>query len=277
VSFVEPDAGLNGSRTADGFVLEIPALLTLERPSETAHALLLENLTASFGFRKEQEVVRLGDARCASHFQSDRHEQPIHFLWEWSLTALATYEALRAGSVPVFDAVITGDLRHVLPGDPGCEPISVAHPVYEHGQLTYSRDLWVRMLRDLNIRDAVVVEIPFTSDPPNAWEGVWSALADARNAYEQGGATGWKGCIANVRHALEEWRKIEQEDQGPGWQPPPTGGLHSRTKVQRAENLRWHLLQFAHLAPHSSARDWDRDDALLALSTLTALLASRKP
>lgn len=274
---MEPEEGLSVSRTADGFVLQIPALLTLERPSETAYALLLENLTASFGFRNEQEVVKLGDARCTSQLRSDCREQPIQLSWEWSLTALATYEALREGRVPGFDVTIAGNLRHVLPGDPGREPISVAHPVYEHGQLTYSRDLWVRMLRDLNIRDAVVVEIPFTSDPPTAWEGVWSALEDARNAYDQGGTAGWKACIANVRHALEEWRSIEQEDQGPGWQRPPTGDLHDRTKVQRAENLRWHLLQFAHLAPHSKARDWDRDDALLALSTLTALLASRKP
>jgi len=36
-------------------------------------------------------------------------------------------------------------------------------------------------------------------------------------------------------------------------------------------------MQSAHLGPHTPAEEWTRDDALLLLSTLSALLAERKP
>jgi len=51
----------------------------------------------------------------------------------------------------------------------------------------------------------------------------------------------------------------------------------SRTKKQRLNALRWHLMQAAHLGPHTGAEEWSRDDALLMLSVLSALLAERKP
>ena len=98
---------------------------------------------------------------------------------------------------------------------------------------------------------------------------------EARDAFEQGGTTGWKTCGAAVRRALEKWVQIE--DKEPGWKPPNKEERENRTKRQRLYILRWHLLQLAHLAVHSSADEWSRDDALLMLSTLSALLAERKP
>jgi hypothetical protein len=99
---------------------------------------------------------------------------------------------------------------------------------------------------------------------------VWHALRDARDSFDTGGSTGWKNCVTAVRLALEEWRKIEQEDKG-------LADTQARTKIQRIDNLRWHLIQLAHYAAHTKADEWTRDDALLALSTLSALLAVRKP
>jgi len=119
----------------------------------------------------------------------------------------------------------------------------------------------------------VLVEIPFAFDPPSGWEPVWHALLDARNSFDTGGSTGWKNCIASARHALEEWQKIEKEDSGPGWQRPSQADLQSRSKSQRIDNIRWHLMQVAHFAVHSKADEWTRDDALLVLSTLSALIA----
>ena len=63
-----------------------------------------------------------------------------------------------------------------------------------------------------------------------------------------------------------------------------TGGVNAshtertaRDKRQRAEFLRWSLLQYAHYGPHTNADGWTRDDALLALSSFCALIAIRNP
>ena len=44
---------------------------------------------------------------------------------------------------------------------------------------------------------------------PSGWEEVWRALLEARNAFEQGGETGWSHCVVQVGHALNQWNKIE--------------------------------------------------------------------
>ncbi len=129
----------------------------------------------------------------------------------------------------------------------------------------------------LGTAENVLVEIPLPGSPSLDWDEVWKALIDARNAFEQGGSTGWKGCVTSVRLALERWQQIEKEDMGPGWKAPSMQERKDRTKKQRTDNLRWHLYQCAHLGAHSSADEWTRDDALLLLSTLSALLAERKP
>lgn len=143
--------------------------------------------------------------------------------------------------------------------------------------LTYPKEVWIKMLRDMKFSENVLLEIPLPSTPPTQWDKVWSAFLEARNALEQGGPTGWKSCVSAIRLALEEWKSIEKEEMGPGGITPNTNDLRSRNKQQRYDNLRWHLIQCAHLGPHSSAEDWSRDDAMLLLATLSALLAVRKP
>src|SRR3990167_2125734 len=88
---------------------------------------------------------------------------------------------------------------------------------------------------------------------------------EARDAFEQGGTTGWKTCGAAVRRALENWQEIEKGDMVPGWESQSRQERENRTKRQRLDILRWYLLQLAHLAVHSSANEWSRDDALLML------------
>jgi hypothetical protein len=99
---------------------------------------------------------------------------------------------------------------------------------------------------------------------------VWEGLQNARIAFEQGGSTGWKGCVMGVRLALENWQKIEPEDLS---QSDKT----KRTKRQRLDHLRWSLLQIGHFFAHNGAEECSRDDAMLLLSTLSTLLAERKP
>jgi hypothetical protein len=69
----------------------------------------------------------------------------------------------------------------------------------------------------------------------------------------------------------------EREDIGPGWKNPEKADRESRTARQRLDAIRWHLREFAHLAAHSGAEHWSREDAVLLLSSVSALLALRRP
>jgi hypothetical protein len=81
--------------------------------------------------------------------------------------------------------------------------------------------------------------------------------------------------VASVRLALEKWRDVEVEDPGPGFVRPSVADREARTKRQRLDQLRWDLLQMAHQGPHTHTEMWTRDDALLMLAMLSALLAER--
>jgi hypothetical protein len=273
ISFTEAVQSLSGMRTASGFRLHLPALITFLPPSASQSPLMLENLRAVF----IADGVEIGNANYMPILRTTVREQPIGFTWDWPISALAVYEQIRNGREASFQVRVSGDIRFVLAGQPGREPCSIASTFHEQGDVRYSKEVWTNTMRQLNLLDAVLVEIPFPSDPPNGWEPIWQALRDARNSFDAGGATGWKNCVASVRHALEEWQGLEKEDQGPGWQRPATADLQRRTKEQRIDNIRWHLIQVAHYAAHTKADEWTRHDALLALSTLSALIAVRKP
>jgi hypothetical protein len=94
-----------------------------------------------------------------------------------------------------------------------------------------------------------LVELPLRRDPPTGWEAVFKAEEEAKRNLALGGDDAWKGCVAAVRTALEEWRNLEKEDQGPGWTAPTPMDRSARTKAQRADALRWHLLQCSPTSP----------------------------
>jgi hypothetical protein len=266
VTFDQPEKALAGTRTASGIRVYLPASVTLSALRLDPSPLLFENLKATLS----ASGIEIGVARYSDAIRTPRSKLPIQLVWDLTLQAFAVYESIRAGGEPQFDVLLRGDIRYILPGQGWKEACSIASPFTQPGFIKYSRDAWTKMLRELKVQDTVLVEIPFPSDPPNGWEPVWHALRDARDSFDTGGSTGWKNCVTAVRLALEEWRKIEQEDKG-------LADTQARTKIQRIDNLRWHLIQLAHYAAHTKADEWTRDDALLALSTLSALLAVRKP
>jgi hypothetical protein len=272
VTFDQPDKALGGVRTASGFRLYLPATITFHPPQDQS-PLLLENLQATLSASN----VEIGVARYPEALRSVIGKRSFSFVWDWTMVALVVYERIRAGHEPEFSITLSGEIRYLLSGQGWKEVCSIESAFHEPGVVRYSREAWANTLRAMNLRDSILVEIPFKFDPPSGWEPVWQALRDARDSFDQGGSTGWKNCVNSVRHALEEWQNIEKEEQGPGWQRPSSGDLRGRTKEHRMDNLRWHLIQCAHLAPHTNADDWTRDDALLALSTVCALLAVRKP
>lgn len=274
VAFPAPQTALTAIRTASGFRVWIPAVVTFSPPSGSGSPLLLENLRATFYQHDAGKGLEIGVASYSPILRTPVREMPITFSWDWTLAMFAFYERHREGQEPKFGLMVSGDIRYVLLSEgahaTGKEPCSIPTAFHQWCEVSYSQEVWTKMMRETNLRDSILLEIPFPSDPPGGWEPVWSGLRDARDSFDTGGSTGWKNCITGARLALEEWRKIEPEDKGPA-------DPQSRTKLQRIDNLRWHLIQLAHYAAHTKADEWTRDDALLALSGLCALLSVRKP
>ena len=280
VQFTQPETGLSAVRTASGFRLQVPATITLSAPSGSGLPLTVENLRVVFSADDAGKPTEIGTAQCDSIFSTPMREAPIAFLWDWTIEAFAFYDRLRVGKEPKFRLQVCGNIRYILVPEGGSrsgrEPCSIATSFYQNGEVEYSQGVWTKIMRDLNLQDSILVEIPFHADPPTGWEPIWEALRDARDSFDKGGSTGWKNTVTSVRLALEGWQHIEKEDQGPGWKRPDRTDLETRTKEQRIDNIRWHLIQLAHHAAHTKADEWTRDDALLMLSTLCSLLAVRK-
>jgi len=190
-----------------------------------------------------------------------------------SLVQLAIYEKIRDGRQPKFEIRLTGELCFLLPTNHPYHSVrSEPHRFSDRTgglRVSYPKEVWVEMLRGLGIAENVLVEIPLPQSPPAPWDEVWANLVAARKHFEQGGTTGWSSCILAVRQALEKWRDIEPPNMGPA---DPT----KRSKKERLDNLRLALHQCTHVWIHKD-EEASRDDALLMLSTLSALLGERKP
>lgn len=279
ITFDESPVQLFAHRTATGFNLSIPATVELDDTDSSKPCPMVSNLCGTiFVDTASGTELELGIIKDDCWYTGGKSES-IKLIWSGFVSALTKFEKIRDGKSPILKIKLLGEACWLLPNiDKTYRVRSEPYNVSVNVKITYPKEVWIKMLRGLQVAENILVEIPLPSEPPAPWDEVWKALVEARDAFEQGGSTGWKGCVNAVRLALlENWQKIEKEDMGPGWKSPTVQERESRTKKQRLDNLRWHLLQCAHLAPHSSADEWSRDDALLMLSTLAALLAERKP
>lgn len=292
ITFDENPQHLHARRTADGFKLSIPVKIGFYTFVEGEPQPMLSNLhgtvLAGGPNSPTMEIGRVysDDWFTAYSRQKDEpetiRERDASLTWQGSLTELATFERMREGNVPQIDIDLRGEFCYLLPG---------AHRYYGvrtepqrfflrdggNVRVSYPREVWNKMLQNLGVAENVLVEVPLPGNPSGDWDPVWRALVDARNYFEQGGSTGWKGCVASVRLALEKWRDVEVEDPGPGFVRPSVADREARTKKQRLDQLRWDLLQMAHQGAHTHTEMWTRDDALLMLAMLSALLAERAP
>jgi hypothetical protein len=310
ITFNRSPQNLHATRTASGFEMLLPIVITFRTRPPNEPRLVITNLHGKV-FAKDKSgssicVGRLiGPMRESAGIASgDSYDYPRETYIEWvgTLNDMAHVERCRDGEIPNLQMRVEGQWIHSLPlyGEVSesqlremadqqralinryegykvvTEPQSLRCRT-AYIEVSYPREVWIKMIRSFGIAENVLVEIPIPRQPPGKWDGVWNGLVDARNAFERGGTTGWQACVTSVRRALENWQNIEKEDQGPGWKAPSPPERESRTKRQRLDALRWHLMQLAHLGPHSGADEWSRDDALLLLSTLSSLLAERKP
>lgn len=275
IIFDEAPRQLSAHRTAAGFELQIPMTVQLKLNSMLDPCPMLSNIsaviTAVNEAGKEVTLTR------AQHYgwligAVKESSTPVAMIWSDSLSALIAYERFRDGRRPRIKIALDAELCKLVPPSLVGGPRRRTEPFKVQGtaEVSYPSDIWAKFVRDLAISYPVLIEVPLPISPPSPWDGVWRAIGEATTAFERGGETGWKGCISAVRLALDRWREIEAEDMGPS-------DLKKRTKIQRLDNIRWHLREYTHLAPHSGAEEFKRDDALLMLSTLSALLMVRKP
>jgi hypothetical protein len=273
---------LRGHRTATGFLLRLPVRVRLQLSKQGEPLPLLSNLEGTICTGANvNDSIELGEIR-ALWFHSGAHgegefDRDYQFTWIGPLEELVAYEKIRAGGQPRFRFILRGELCYLVQSERPRYDYRT-HPQGLHGdiEVNYDKEKWVRILRELNVSQNVLVEVPLPKTPSTEWDEVWQALIDARNYFDQGGGTGWKGCVASIRLALEKWQALEPEDQGlPNWKPPSLQEKKTRSKRQRLDALRWHLLQLAHLGAHTDTRGWTREDATLLLSTLSCLLAEK--
>ena len=310
LTVVKSPQQLHGVRTASGFEIHVPIILTL-RARPIADPMLMVNKLRGKVFVKSENgsLLNVGYlSNEASHIAGittgESYDNPADIPLEWrgSFADIAYIEKVRNGQAPKLQMQLEGEWSFLVRNEieiteeqlneltelqrrrfddlASFRILTDTQRVvsrYGYIEVPYPRDVWIDLVRKLGIAENVLIEVPLPMSPPDPWDGVWSALINARNAFEQGGSSGWHGTVNSVRLALERWRDIEQENQGRGWTPPNRADRESRSRRERLDALRWHLMQAAHLGPHTGAEEWSRDDALLMLSSLAALLAVRNP
>jgi hypothetical protein len=270
---------LGARRTSDGFVFFPPAALKLKRQLGEWQP-MVSNIRADI-FYDDSKGFQLGVGRDETIYvpglQEYEQNLTLTFAWYGTDETLQIIDKRRNGG-PVklwikctgeVCAVPTDPLRNAFRGRP--------ESFHRDFHVEYSADAWTSLMENVARVGAVLVEVPVRNDLPPDWTPVYEALKEAKRHITRGGDDGWKACVGAVRTALEQWQKLEAEDHGPGWTAPSPTDRRARTKAQRIAGLRWHLLQFAHLAHHSPSYQWVRNDAILAFATLGALLAERDP
>jgi hypothetical protein len=287
IRFDESDAALRRSgarRTAAGFWVVIPASLTLDWQTAVPWQPFVSNLRLEV-YPDDNSGLELGtawDANIYSPANPRLEDKDLDLQLRGSLEALQLFEKSRNGGSPKLWIRCFGEVCPVFYPDEHRDRLPILRGVPERvyigdTHVVYPQDTWATLMNGVGLVGNVLVEVPTRKDFPDAWKPVYAALDEGKRHLTRGGEDGWKGCVAAVRLALEKWQDLEKEDQGPGWQAPKQPDREARTKVQRVDAIRWHLLQLAHLSPHSHADEWTRDDALLAFATLAALLAKRDP
>lgn len=191
-----------------------------------------------------------------------------------SLAALEAIERFRVGGPLEFTVVLQGC---ALVGNDETDSFEVcrlqvngssSEPVRIHAD----RDVWIQQLRQVSPMGSVLVDIPLASDRGPPWDKVWKQLENAAANLRLGGEMGWKNCVTEVRQALDAWKAIE------GFKGASQAD-RKKDKRQRLHDAAASLLHYCSLSVHPDEHqeEWTRADAIMALSTLCALLSARDP
>lgn len=280
IRFEESGEHLGCRRTATGFHITIPAYISLKLVPKDEPVPMISGLQGYiFAANSSGTTVDIGQVHDEQwHKSSHWLEKPggettkqMNLSWRGTFADLAVCEKVREGRSPQLQIQLRGELSYIISparGDYGYR--SEPKMFYEGVVISYPQEVWVSRLRYIGIFENVLVEVPLPGSPSGLWDEVWQCLITARDAFEQGGTAGWKTCVAEVRTGLERWNRIERVDTGPT-------DLKERNKQERLDQMRTDLYSLSNYWLHNPADRCSRDDAVLVLSTFSALLAERNP
>ena len=185
----------------------------------------------------------------------------IEFVFELTDVAVSSIDALRSDKGPEFDLVTSGAVVGSIDGSR-----MDTLPARFHGSLQIGVPIhdWIALLRGVGLSHAILFEVRPGNQMPPEFVAIWKAIEDAETDLRRGGPSGWRGCVAAVRHAMELWA---------GAQPPTRPSEGDKSIARRIDELRVGLRSFTNVAHHSTADQWTRADAVAALSTAASLLA----
>jgi len=263
---------LQARRSIDGIILTIPTRVEVYPAHED-----LQGRPALVGVRAEilHDDVLIGVARDDEPYLGREGACDGELSIALASNVMHSVERSRNGGAVRFRLRVFCYVSTTVPSSTGRPLLSLPERSIDTVNVAYEREAWTEMLSRTGISENVVVEIPLPKNPGPPWDTVWDHLRSARLALETGGPGRWDNVVVQSRKALESWQKIEPEDHGDGWKAPTRSEREARSREQRRDNLRWHLLQCAHEAAHAPAGGWTREDAALMLSTLAGLLAVR--
>jgi hypothetical protein len=259
---------LGAKPIAAGFELTLNIEITLRPRTGQNRFPMLTGLRAILTEpRHSLEIGRPGSDQIYTGILLDA---PSTLRWSGSMATLSVYEKLRDSDKPAFRVALMGEVTFMRE-EGVLKPDSAPQTFQGYETVAYSTDTWGRALRTIGVSDFVMVQIPLPIGAPNGWEEVWKELSYAKAALERGGTTAWRDGALAVRRALEEWKKIEPENTA------HNKSLKTRSKLERFDDLRVHLKNFADMPVHTGVEDWSRDDVVLMIATLTGLIAARNP
>ncbi|MEZ4447558.1 MAG: hypothetical protein R3B72_51250 [Polyangiaceae bacterium] len=294
ITLLEPQE-LEAEQMVDGLLLRIPGTISLTEQVDAKNVVgrpIVRGLRAEVRW-KGRLVGHAFDP--TPMWTAPLDDTPFKLELAVTASTVQRVERERDGKSPRFTLTLRGDVQQLLepktdlrvavPG--GDEPearirqapswLSRPYPIpTDIVEVTYTTEAWVGMLHRTGVGENVVVEVPLPPAPVDPeWEQVWSHLRQARNHLAHGGSTGWGHVMVETRKALEVWHRIEE----PQITEDPNRPLRQRTVDQRARALRRYLQEFSHPAAHAHTTHFEptREDAVLALATLAALLARRNP
>ena len=269
MEFVKEPDSLSSERTIDGFKIFLPFTLTLPRIHQD-RSLLISNLRGIvYTSLRSQAGIELGRLVSDTTYYAApwTKDTPCTLRWSASMGALVRYEEIRANGPVEFQVELFMDILEERSG----VLAAPTAPIFGRERISYSAELWARLLTNLRIVETIMLEIPFACQSPKGWERVWSEISNARAALQKSGEAARRECGLAVRLAFEEWKKIEPE------RIDATKRLRDRSKQERLDALRQDLKNFADLSVHTAVEDWSREEVLLMLTALCALIKLRDP
>lgn len=274
-----PEKEVSLLKTADGAILRLGYVAHLF----PGVCVSLSSITGDIAFCGRKSILHLGfvfDPICYvidtdKEFICKTHQSVIRGRLQLSLTlaALEAIERLRAGTSPEFTIALHAS-AFVLNKQTGLYDACRLQAGQLGGiQVHADRDIWQSQVRNVSPIGSVLVEIPLAANRAAPWDRVWARIDAAAANLAQGGESGSKNCVSEIRQALDAWRKIDGFEAGVS----PAG--KQKGKRERLHDTANALYHYCSLSVHADEHqtDWTRADAILALSTLCALLSARNP